>query len=221
MSLWPAVVRQFRRPSGLLGHVAGWIMATRASNQARNRWTLDLLGVEAGERVLEIGCGPGYALALAAERVGEDGWVLGLDHSAVMVAQARRRNRGAIASGRAVIVQGSVEALESTPAVAEGGFDAVYSANVIQFLPDQRAAFASLWRALRPGGRIATCYLPRGPEAGRAGALAMAERVTAELTVVGFQDIRTELLDLAPVPAVCILGYRSAQVPASAVSSAS
>ena len=58
MSLVTPVYRQFRRPTGLLGRLAGWIMANRPSNIERNRWTVDLLRVQPADHVLEIGFGP-------------------------------------------------------------------------------------------------------------------------------------------------------------------
>ena len=89
-ALRAALVRQFRKPSGLFGRLAGLLMAHRASNRARNRWTLDLLALEPADRVLELGCGPGVALAIAAERTPE-GSVIGVDHSEAMLAMAGRR----------------------------------------------------------------------------------------------------------------------------------
>jgi ketosteroid isomerase-like protein len=48
-------VRQFRRPEGPLGRLAGWIMAARPSNRSRSRATVALLDIGAGDRVLELG----------------------------------------------------------------------------------------------------------------------------------------------------------------------
>src|SRR5450755_3917553 len=64
MDISDAVYGQFEHPRGLLGSLAGAIMANRSSNRERNRWTVELLNVEPTSRVLEIGCGPGYALSL-------------------------------------------------------------------------------------------------------------------------------------------------------------
>src|SRR5689334_9035794 len=93
------VVSQFRRPTGAGGHLAGWTMAKRASNRNRNIWVVSLLDVAATDRVLEIGFGPGIAIREAAARA-TDGTVCGIDHSAVMVRQARRRNADAVRAGR-------------------------------------------------------------------------------------------------------------------------
>src|SRR5262245_22268635 len=89
------VYRQFERPHGALGALAGFIMSHRSSNKERNRWTVDLIAPHAKARVLEIGCGPGLALSLVCERaIG--GKIVGLDHSPLMLAQAAKRNAHAI-----------------------------------------------------------------------------------------------------------------------------
>ncbi len=54
-----AAVKQFKRPSGTLGWLAGFIMASRPSNKKRNRWTLDFLDIQPTDHIFELGCGPG------------------------------------------------------------------------------------------------------------------------------------------------------------------
>jgi hypothetical protein len=49
------LIKQFGRPSGFVGRLAGWSMARRPSNRQRNQWTVDLLRLTPGDRVLEIG----------------------------------------------------------------------------------------------------------------------------------------------------------------------
>ena len=90
MSLGAKFAAQFRRPEGRLGAFAGWIMANRGSNRQRNDWTVELLEIAPGDRVLEFGCGPGLALAAAAARA-TSGRLVGIDHSSVMIEQARAR----------------------------------------------------------------------------------------------------------------------------------
>lgn len=200
MSMRSRLVAQFKRPTGLLGGLAGWVMAHRSSNVRRNLWTIDLLAIEPTDRVLEIGCGPGVALAAAIRRA-PSGLVIGIDHSRVMVRQAARRNAGAINRGRAQVREMSVEdasALGQT-------FDKVYSANVAQFFADQTEAFRTLASIMTPGGLIATTYQPRMAMASAQNADAMAGSLRRTLAALGFLDICTERLDLKPAPAVCVL----------------
>jgi len=195
------VGRQFSHPHGTLGHVAGWIMAKRASNRRRNLWTVELLGIEPEHRVLEIGCGPGIAIRACSERV-TGGRVVGIDHSSVMLAQARRRNADAVAQGRVELRLGGLEILPSL----EGPFDRVCSANVIQFIPDKTAAYRAIRAVMAPGGRIATTYQPRNRNPTRDDALRMAQEIESHMREAGFVDTRTEELPLRPVPVVCVLG---------------
>ena len=133
MGLASAAYRQFHRPSGPLGRLAGWIMAHRPSNVARSLWTVDLLQIEERDHVLEIGFGP---------RV---------DHSALMVRQAARRKMN---------VELRHGGLELVPQLG-GAFDKIFSVNVLQFLRDRSEALAVIRAALKPGGMSATTVQPR------------------------------------------------------------
>jgi SAM-dependent methyltransferase len=73
-------------------------MARRPSNRKRNVWAVGLLEVGPGDRVLEIGFGPGLAIR-ELSRLATRGCVCGIDHSAEMVRQARRRNARAVRAG--------------------------------------------------------------------------------------------------------------------------
>jgi ubiquinone/menaquinone biosynthesis C-methylase UbiE len=205
MSLRSVIVAHFRQPRGWIGRLVGWIMRTRPSNRQRNLWTVDLLDIQPGDRVLELGCGPGVALEACAARA-VDGHVVGLDHSALMIAQAAKRLAAPVAEGRADLRVGTQEDI---PALG-GGFDKAYLVNVVQFLPDREAAYRMFFDVLAPGGTMATTYQPRHKNPTRADALAMADRIEAAMTAVGFTDIRIEELPLKPVAAVCVLGKRPA-----------
>jgi cyclopropane fatty-acyl-phospholipid synthase-like methyltransferase len=200
MSLRDAIVSQFERPRGWLGRIAGWILATRGANVRRNRWTVDLLAPLSGERVLEVGCGPGVALALCLARPGVR--AVGVDHSTLMVKQAAKRNARAVKDGRLALVEGTIDALPS-----DAPFDRLFSINVIQFV-DRRAFVARAAALLKPGGVMATTYQPRHAKATRADALTMAAELTDLMTAAGFSGVRVEELELKPVPAVCVLGTR-------------
>src|SRR5919198_8937 len=83
------VTSPFARPRGLRGRLAGRFMVW--TNKQRE--VADLLGVAAGDRVLEVGYGGGALIRLLADRVGGDGMVCGVDPSPDMRALALRRNR--------------------------------------------------------------------------------------------------------------------------------
>ena len=204
MSMGGAIVSQFKRPYGVLGRVVGWILARRGSNVVRNRWTVDLLDPRSGERVLEVGCGPGVALELCLSRMSVK--AVGVDHSALMIAQAGHRNAEAIRAGRLRLVEGTIDDLPG----GAGPFDKMFSINLIQFV-DQAAFIARAKTVLEPGGLFAATYQPRHATATRQDALDMAARLGGLLREAGFEDVRAEEIDLKPVPAVCVLAQRGSR----------
>lgn len=192
---------QFHHPTGAVGHVAGWVMGRRSSNVARNRWAVQLLDVQPTDRVIELGCGPGVAIAALATRAVQ-GLVVGVDHSPVMIGQAGRRNPSAIRAGRVRLIEAPIERL----AVNDGPFDAALAVNTVGMWPDPTARLRELCQMLRPGGRIALVSQPRCPGATAATTAAAAEELAGLLTEAGFEHLRTEMLDLDP-PAACVLGH--------------
>lgn len=200
MSLRSGIVAQFRQPHGPLGALAGTIMAHRPSNRRRNRWTVATLEVGAGARCLELGCGPGLAVEAALRR--GVAFVLALDHSATMIAQAQRRNAAWLRAGRLELRLGGVEALVA----GDGQFDAAWMINVAQFLHDRPAVLGRLAAALVPGGRLAVTYQPRHHGATAADATRFAATVAAEMSEAGLAAPTVAQLDLRPVPAICVIG---------------
>jgi SAM-dependent methyltransferase len=100
-----------------------------------------------GELVLDIGCGCGTSTLLAADAVGANGHVTGLDVSEPMLSWARERG-----AGRANVTWLLADA--ATHAFPPGGADLLLSRFGVMFFGDPVAAFANLRTALRPGGRL-------------------------------------------------------------------
>ncbi len=105
--------------------------------------------LEPGERVLDLGSGAGTDSLVAAQMVGPDGNVTGIDMTPEMLAKAR----AAAAEMGAANVDFVESEAESLP-FAAGSFDVVISNGVIDLIPDKDAVFGELFRVLRPGGRI-------------------------------------------------------------------
>jgi arsenite methyltransferase len=106
----------------------------------------EVLALSPGERVLDIGCGPGILAKEMAADVGPAGEVCGIDISESMLDLARRRcgaeNGVSVRPGRA----------ESIP-FGDGVFDAATAVQVYEYVSDIECALAELFRVLRPGGR--------------------------------------------------------------------
>jgi SAM-dependent methyltransferase len=196
-----AVVRQFGKPSGLLGAIAGLVMRVRPSNRERGQRTLDLLDIRPEDRVLEVGFGPGLAIERAAA-LASRGKVVGIDHSKLMLRQAARRNARAIDAGRVELLLGSAERLPAFPM----RFDKAFAINVYMFWGDPGAVLRGLRGALKPGGALALTLQPRSRGATDADARTVGERMAASLREAGFEEVRTEILEMAPVNAACVLG---------------
>jgi SAM-dependent methyltransferase len=193
------VIGQAHHPRGAAGNVNGWVFAHRPSNRQRNRWVVSLLAVRPADRVLEIGFGPGVAVAELA-RAGA-GHVYGIDHSRVMLRQASRRNAAAIRAGRVTLINASVNQL---PPALDGPFDAILAVNSLGFWPAPAERLADLRLRLAPGGRIAIASQPRCPGAMAGTSRRAAQEVENLLRSAGFTPVSTETLPLSP-PVICVL----------------
>lgn len=182
-------MKQFSGPHGALGHVAGLLMSRM--NLPLNSWVADLLEIDAGDRVIEVGFGPGLAIELAAARARE-GFVAGVDRSDVMLHQARRRNRRAVAAGRVDLRLGSAESLPFPAA----SFEKACAVNSLQFWPSPERGVAELHRVLAPSGRLVLALRMRRADAGRyersrfGFTAERADAVEAMLRAAGFDSVR-------------------------------
>jgi arsenite methyltransferase len=112
-----------------------------------NPWTMGRLAP--GERVLDLGSGAGTDSLVAAQMVGADGHVTGIDMTAAMLVKARRA-AAAMGVSNVEFVEGEAERLP----FSDASFDVVISNGVIDLVPDKDAVFAELHRVLAPGGRM-------------------------------------------------------------------
>lgn len=140
--------------TGVLGRLTGMVVA-RLTAEA-NRWVVELLEIQPDDRVLDVGCGPGVAVAAAAAHA-RHGTVAGVDGSAEMVRQARRRNRVAIRLGRVSIHHADAAALP----FGDAHFAKAATVNSLQFWPSPAAGLQDLHRVLAPGGRAAVVLMAR------------------------------------------------------------
>lgn len=111
------------------------------------RWGQDVLDVQLGERVLDIGAGTGSEVAEFADRVGSGGDAVGVDPNPSMLTVAR--DRAAEHGSAARFVHATAYELPFD----DGYFDAVRCERVFQHLDDPAAAAGEIARVLRPGGR--------------------------------------------------------------------
>ena len=105
--------------------------------------------ISAGETVLDIGCGAGTDLLLAARRVGPEGRAIGIDMTEAM----RDRALASAASAGASNLEVHLGDATDLP-LPDASVDVVISNGVLNLVPEKEKAFSEIWRVLRPGGRL-------------------------------------------------------------------
>jgi SAM-dependent methyltransferase len=102
-----------------------------------------------GERVADLGSGAGTDALVAAQMVGPEGSVVGIDMTPEMLAKARDA-AAELGVANVTFVEGEIESLP----LADASIDVVVSNGVVDLVPDKDAVFAEIGRVLVPGGRI-------------------------------------------------------------------
>jgi arsenite methyltransferase len=115
--------------------------------ERRRKLIREALAAAPGDRVLDVGCGPGFYCLELAEEVGPEGEVVGVDSAAPMLALAARRCQ----SHKNVSFR---EADVMSLPVEDASFDRALCVQVLEYVEDATAALSEMRRALRPGGRV-------------------------------------------------------------------
>jgi SAM-dependent methyltransferase len=105
--------------------------------------------IEEGATVLDLGCGAGTDLLIAAQMAGPEGKAIGIDMTPLMLERARR-SAAEMGLETVELHEGLIESLP----LDERSVDIVISNGVIDLVPDKDAVFAEIDRVLRPGGRL-------------------------------------------------------------------
>ena len=160
---------------------------------------ITIANLQPGETVVDLGSGGGLDCFFAAQRVGSAGRVIGVDMTPEMLAKARG-NAARLGVQNVEFREGYIEQLP----VADGEADVVISNCVINLSPNKPQVFREIYRALKPGGRVAVSdIVTRGelPQVVKtsmeawgacvAGALDLNE-YAAGLRDAGFVDVKVE-----------------------------
>jgi len=173
--------RQFCRPSGVLGRMAGWSMALK--NRTRNEWLSGLVQPQYGDRLLEIGFGPGTVIESLLEKEPCI-TIWGIDHSEVMVRQAVKRNIQAVDGGKVILRQASAQEIEFPGRF----FDIVYGGNVHLFWKNPIPVYRAIYSMLKPEGTFILVYQPRStPD--KASIQGIADEIQSHIESASFQQL--------------------------------
>ena len=175
-----------------------------------------LASLRDGETVLDLGSGPGLDCFLAANRVGDNGRVIGVDMTPEMLERARENAR----RGGYSNVEFRLGEIENLP-VADASVDVIISNCVINLSPDKPRVFREAFRVLKPGGRLMVSdivlegELPpvvRESAAAYVGCIAGAMRKEDYLNAIkeaGFAEV--EVVEESVFPLDCMLNDPTAQ----------
>ncbi|MGE5682714.1 MAG: class I SAM-dependent methyltransferase [Bacillota bacterium] len=183
--MFHALQKQLRKPSGLFGVVVAKMMERR--NRKFYSKTISSLGVNDGDRIFEIGYGPGYGIELLARNY--DCLIGGIDFSDLMYKKAAERNNKHIASGKVDLRYGDLLNLDT----GSEKYDKAFCINVIYFWNDLNKAFMKVNSLLNENG-IYFIYMATADELKRLGfekefVKYSVEQVEAALRQTGFTKV--------------------------------
>ncbi|HLN16188.1 MAG TPA: class I SAM-dependent methyltransferase [Acidimicrobiales bacterium] len=169
--------------SGLLGLASGLSMTVGRGTAAR--FVADLAELSADDRVVDVGCGPGTAVRVAARRAGS---AVGVDPAPVMLRLARALTKGSVRA-RATYAEGTAEALP----LPDGSVTVAWALSSAHHWSDVETGLGELRRVLAPGGRFFIVErLSRPGARGHAAhgfTAALSDEVIEAARSAGFSDV--------------------------------
>ena len=157
-------------------------------------WAADLLNVEPGHRILEIGCGAGLLAEQICSRLS-DGAFKAIDKSAQLVEKARKRNKVFIEAGKA-----SFEVAEfKNVSLPDFHFDRIIAFNVNFFWQNGAVEPGKIRPALKPTGKLLVFY-----QAPFEISIHSAEPIRQILVKNSYAILGTVIKPFNPTPAICV-----------------
>lgn len=175
-----------------------------------------LASLKEGEVVVDLGSGAGFDCFLAANKVGKNGKVIGIDMTPEMVEKARENAK----KGNYKNIEFRLGEIENLP-VADNSVDVVISNCVINLSPDKEKVFKEAFRVLKPGGRIMVSdivllrelpdFIKESVEAyvGCISGAIIKDEYIKTIEIAGFQEVK--IIDERSFPVECIVNDPTAK----------
>jgi SAM-dependent methyltransferase len=202
-----SIGKQLQYPKGFFGKVLFAWMTPKTIAHAR--WTVDLLGIQPEDHIIEIGFGNGANITLLLQRAVR-GSVTGVEISKTAIQMAAKKNAKAISEGRVTLHLAQGNALPSE----RNAFDKACSVATAYVIEDPGAVFKEMFRVLKPKGRAAVTFPVREhfmrfkPVATEGFYLHELADLEAAFRNAGFVNCRTERNDRVKFGAHCMLGEK-------------
>lgn len=164
------------------------------SENQRHLWAADMLNVQPGDNLLEVGCGPGVTADTVARQL-QGGRLHALDRSEAMIRQAAKRNQKWIDQGKMMLIHGHF-AKEALPSIS---YDKIYAFNVSLFLKDDEGVFNLLRQVMGQNGKF--YFFSQPPFNDTRDIVTKAQK---HLEKHGFEIMGTEVASFQPSPTFCI-----------------
>ena len=184
------LTNQFKNPTGILGKLAGRIMAYE--NEELYDWTFNQLSIVPNDTLLEIGFGPGEGMHELFDQVPTV-QIDGVDPSEEMVQVARKRNKDKLDKNQLRLFKGSVLDLPK-PMI----YDKIYSVNSYPLWDNQEECIQKIYSLLKEDGILSITVQPRQEEATKEQAYAYANEIKEVLAQTGFTSIKVETKPIKP-----------------------
>ncbi|MFS0777553.1 class I SAM-dependent methyltransferase [Neobacillus sp. 3P2-tot-E-2] len=173
----------YKTPKGIIGTYIGEKMVRQ--HKTETNWSLELMNVQQGDRILELGCGAGYAIKLIVKKELAE-VIVGLDISPTIIQSAGIRNKKAINEKTVKLVQANFKKLP----FYNDSFNTVFSIQTIYFWTDITATVSEIFRVLKPKGVVILTFSDgKGDEAWDGIRSITENQVIPSMKNAGFSDV--------------------------------
>lgn len=193
--------KHFSKPDGILGMIAGRIMALE--NRKLNAWTVSLLGLKSHDHILEIGYGSGMCMERILKKHTNIN-IDGVDVSETMRKQASKRLEDKIVNQQVHLMTGDI--VEIT--LPDQAYDKIITVNNYTIWDHPKKGLENVFGALKSNGKIAITMQPREENASSAKTRMFAKQIFNDLTNCSFSNIKIHFKRIRPELSVCVTAVK-------------